>query len=172
MGVVKDPDNEQVLGQLIDQYGKDLFRLCCVYLNDASLAEDAVQETFIKAYNALKGFRGESSMRTWLMRIAMNVCHNMRRNSWFRYVDRRVALDALPLTVEDTQDMSIALLSEVMNLSRKEREVVWLYYYEDMKIREIADVLGVTAPAVSIRLSRARDRLRKALGEGGEKRHG
>ena len=171
MSVVKDPDNQQVLGQLIDQYGKDLFRLCCMYLRDASLAEDAVQETFLRAYKGLKDFRGESSMRTWLMHIATNVCRNMRRNAWFRYVDRRVAFDTLSLTVDGVSDVSIALLSEVMRLPRKEMEVVWLHYYEDMKLREIADVLGITASAVSIRLSHARDRLRRAL-EGGDKQYG
>ena len=172
MYVVADSEDELAMSQLIDEHGKDLFRLCCMCLRDTYLAEDAVQETFLRAFKGLKGFRGESSKRTWLVRIAVNVCRSMRGNAWFRHVDRRVALDELPLTVEGMPDGSITLLSEVMNLPRKEREAVWLYYYEDMKLREIAQVLGITTPAVSIRLSRARDRLRKALMEGEEGQHG
>ena len=167
MGVVKDPDNEQTLIRLIGTYEKSLLRLCCVSLRDASLAQDAVQETFLRAYRGLDGFRRESGERTWLVRIAMNVCRDMRRSAWFRYVDRRVTLDALQLAREDASDTSIALMTEVMRLPRKELEAVWLYYYEDMKLREIAQALGVSASAVGIRLSRARERLRRAL-EGGE----
>ena len=170
MGVVKDPDNEQTLNRLISEYERDLLRLCCVYLRDASLAQDAVQETFLKAYRGLDSFRRESSERTWLVHIAMNVCRDMRRSAWFRYVDRRVALEKLPLIAQDASDVSVALMTEIMRLPRREMEAVWLYYYEDMKLREIADALGVTTSAVGIRLSRARDRLRKAL-EGEEKKH-
>lgn len=170
MNVVKDPDNDQILCRLIGEHEKDLLRLCCVCLRDASLAQDAVQETFLRAYRALDGFRGESSERTWLVQIAVNVCRDMRRSAWFRYVDRRVAIEKLPLTTEGASDVSIALMTEIMRLPRREMEAVWLYYYEDMKLREIAQALGVTTSAVGIRLSRARERLRKAL-EGGEKNH-
>ena len=171
MGFVKEPDKDQTLSRLIGQYERELLRACCVYLRDASLAQDAVQETFLRAYRALGNFRGESSERTWLMSIAMNVCHDMRKSSWWRFVDRRVVLEELPLTVENASETSIALMSEVMRLPHKEREAVWLYYYEDMKLREIAQALEVTVSAVGLRLKRARARLRQALGEG-EEAHG
>ena len=57
--------------------------MCCVYLRDASMAEDAVQETFLKAYRALDSFKGDSSEKTWLYSIAMNVCRDMRRLAWY-----------------------------------------------------------------------------------------
>lgn len=75
MEVVKGPDNNvDLISQWIRTYEKDLLRLCCVYLKDVSLAEDAVQETFLKAYSHLPSFRGNSSPKTWLVRIAINVC--------------------------------------------------------------------------------------------------
>ena len=165
MGIVTDPDNQrkEKLSRLMEQYEQDLLRMCCVYLRDASMAEDAVQESFIKAYQALGSFRGKSSEKTWLYAIAMNVCRDMRRSAWFRYVDRRVDFDQLPIPVAPASDVSIALMSEVMRLPRKYMEVVWLHYYEDLSFREIGELLGVTVSAVSHRLAKAKRMLRGAL---------
>ena len=79
MEVVPGPDDnlENRLIFLMEKYEKDLLRMCCVYLRDISLAEDAVQETFLKAYKNLKDFRGDSNEKTWLMRIAVNTCKDM-----------------------------------------------------------------------------------------------
>lgn len=165
MGIVTDPDNakKERLSRLMEQYEKDLLRMCCVYLRDASMAEDAVQESFLKAYRALDSFQGMSSEKTWLYSIAMNVCRDMRRTAWFKYVDRRIDFDCLPIPVSPASDVSITLMSEVMRLPRKYMEVVWLHYYEDLSFREIGQLLGVTVSAVSHRMARAKRMLRGAL---------
>ena len=74
MEIVKGPSNshEAMLAHMVAQYEVMLLRTCYMYLRDRGLAEDATQETFLKAYKALDSFRGESSEKTWLMRIAMN----------------------------------------------------------------------------------------------------
>ena len=61
---------------LIDAYGDELLRLCLLYLGDRQLAEDAFQETMVKAWRALPGFRGESGAKTWLFHIAVNTCRD------------------------------------------------------------------------------------------------
>lgn len=169
MSMVTDPDNmkKEKLALLMNQYEKDLLRMCCVYLRDASMAEDAVQETFVKAYRALDSFRGTSSEKTWLYAIAMNVCRDIRRSSWYKYVDRRIDFDKLPIPVTPAMDASLALMGEVMRLPRKYMEAVWLYYYEDMNLEEIGRMLGVSPSAVSHRLIRAKAMLRSVL-EGDE----
>lgn len=165
MSMVKDPDmrRKEKLSRLMERYEKDLLRMCCVYLRDASMAEDAVQESFLKAYRALDGFRGECQEKTWLYGIAVNVCHDMRRTAWFRYVDRRIDFDRLPIPAKPASDVSIALMTEVMRLPAKCMEVVWLYYYEDMTQNEIGQLLGISAPAVCGRLGKAKQMLRSAL---------
>ena len=90
------------------------FGRAAVYLRDRDMAQDAVQETFLKAYKALGSFRSESTEKTWLYSIALNVCRDMRRSAWFRYVDRRVTLDHLPDPVEPVPDASIALVQEMI----------------------------------------------------------
>ena len=165
MNVVKGPDNgrEGLIRQMVDENQTALLRMCYLYLHDVQLAEDAVQETFIKAVRALDSFRREASLRTWLIRIAMRTCMDMRRSSWFRRVDRRVTPEMLPDQTGEATEADTALTLAVMNLPKKEREVILLYYYQDLTMKEIASTLGVTQPTVSYRLSRAREKLRREL---------
>lgn len=164
---VPDSSREENLRRLMALHKNDLMRLCYVYLRDAALAEDAVQETFIKAYQALDRFRSGSSERTWLTRIAINTCKDMKRNSWFRLFDRRVTLDQLPepvgscLTPDDGQ-----LMEDILNLPDREKDVVLMYYYQGMSVREIGEALDLAVSTVSKRLDKARQRLRGML-EGG-----
>lgn len=165
MSVVKGPDSEreESIRQMIGVNQTALLRMCYLYLHDVQLAEDAVQETFIKALRAWDSFRGESSVRTWLTRIAMRTCMDMRRGFWFRHVERRVTPELLPDRAQEAEEDESALTLAVMNLSKKEREVVLLYYYQDLNMKEIAETLGVTQPTVSYRLRRAKEKLRTEL---------
>jgi RNA polymerase sigma factor (sigma-70 family) len=166
MGVVMGPDNvrEEALRRLMTQYKNDLMRMSCAFLKDTSLAEDAVQETFVKAYQAMATFRGDSSEKTWLMRIVLNTCRNIRRDSWFRFVDRSITPDTLPLQAASDRDS--ALLGTVMSLPYRYKEVVLLYYYQGMTLQEISEVMTVAVSTVSTRLKKARERLYNEL-EGG-----
>ena len=137
--------------------------MCCLYLRDAELAKDAVQETYLKAYRALDGFRGECAEKTWFMRIAINTCRDMRRSAWFRHMDRRVTPDMLPAAFLPFEEADEELLLAVMALPVKLRETVLLYFYQDMCVKEIAESLGLSSSAVSVRLDRAKKKLRIAL---------
>ena len=165
MSVVKGPDKlrEEKLHQMIDKYEKDLIRMCCAYLRDLSMAEDAVQETFLKAYKGLDSFRGNSSEKTWLIRIAINVCNDIRRNSWFRFIDQKIDVERLQIPKWEQNDVSISLMMEIMRLPRKYMEAILLYYYEDMKVAEIAEMLGISDTVISRRLKKAREMLKGML---------
>ena len=168
MEVVTGPNDirEETLCRLMAQYKNDLMRMCIACLRDAALAEDAVQETFLKAYRALPAFRGDSSEKTWLMRIAINTCRSMRRDRWFRFVDRSVALDTLPVKAADSADRE--LVDAIMRLPFRLKEVVLLYYYQGMTMQEIAGILDVAASTVSNRIKKACERLHCDL-KGGNK---
>ena len=165
MDGVKGPGNrpEERISQMIKTYEKDLLRLCRVYLKEESLAEDAMQETFIKAYKNLHTFRGDSSEKTWLFRIAINVCRDMQRTSWFRNISRMVSLDSVQIQQPQKSEISHALMDEIMRLPKKYREVILLYYYEDMKQNEIAEILGVSVTTVCRRIEKARELLKDML---------
>lgn len=94
---------EAELARMMEQYGARLAAVCALMLGDRDLAQDIVQETFIRAYQRLECFRGErqESERAWLTSIAVNLCKNERKKSWFRFIDRKTPIDALNLPTED-----------------------------------------------------------------------
>lgn len=163
MEVVKGPDSEKELTRLMEAYEVPLLRLCAAYLRDRQLAEDAAQDTFIKAYRHLHELKDAGSEKSWLMRIAVNTCRDYRRQSWFKYVDRRVALDSLPEPAWDPTPEQSALSLAVMGLPRKYLDVTLLYYFQNMSTKEISSALGIPQRTVSSRLMRAREKLRIEL---------
>ncbi len=160
-----DPATEQSFTELVSEYQTSLLRMCYLNLHDAGLAEDAVQETFVKAYRTLPSFRGESSMRTWLMRIAINTCRDMQRGSWLKHISRTVTLDQLAEPSESFPEDALAVNMEIARLPVKLRETVLLYYYQGMGIGEVAEALGIAVSSASERLKRAKEQLRFALKE-------
>ena len=163
MDDVKGPDTPECFEQIVSEYQTQLRRLCCVLLKDVHLAEDAVQETFLKAYRSMEQFRKESSEHTWLTRIAVNTCKSMYRSGWFRHVDRSITPDMMigrPAPVDSEDD---ELTAEIMNLPVKLREVALLCWLQGMTYDEAAETLGISRQAVGSRLNRARKKLRFAL---------
>ena len=154
---------EQTLIQMVNDYQSALKNLCYMILHDEALAEDAVQETFIKAYKGLARFRGDCGEKTWLMRIAVNVCRDLQRSGWFRHVDRRVSPDMMPDQAAGPDGESEDLAQEIVALPDKYKEVVLLRYYHDMTIKDIAQTLGIAPSSVFARLKRAEKKLRVSL---------
>ena len=153
------------LERLMEQYGSSLLRMCALYLKDADLAQDAVQETFIRAYRHIEDYRGESSERTWLMAIAINVSRDMLRTAWFRHQSRSTDIDTLPEKPAEFEFPDNTVLTEVMHLPAKYREVVLLRYYEGLKLKEVASALGLSDGRVRSRLNKANELLRDRLKE-------
>ena len=155
--------SEMELRRLMDAYGDGLLRVCLLYLKDYALAEDAVQETFLRAYKGFSGFEGRSSEKTWLTSIAINVCKNMLRSPWRRHVVGEEALEYIQSIDPEMPDPTVA--RAIMKLPRDQRSAVILHYLQGMKLREIADMLEIPLQTVSSRLSRAREKLRAELKE-------
>ena len=152
--------SEHDLTRMMQAYGTQLLRLCTLYLKDRALAEGAVQETFVRAWRA--DFRGECSEKTFLTRIAINVCKNYLRTPWHT---RRAAAALLDQLTTHSPDADDTLLRAVLSLSQAHRAVILLYYYQGFSVAEIADILSVPSPTVSTRLFRAREKLRLMLKE-------
>ena len=151
--------------ELIDQHGDDILRLCLLYMGERQLAEDAFQETFVRAWRHLSAFRGESSAKTWLSHIAVNVCRDMLRTPWLRM--RRSARSVEEMEHLPAPDAAPRheLMDAIRALPDKYREVIVLVYAQDMKLREAAAQLRLPVPTVSTRLRRARARLAQLLSE-------
>lgn len=162
---MSDPEREATLETWLEAYGDMIARTCCLYLNDRALAEDAAQETFIRAWRRMEQFeaRGGASVQTWLVSIALNVCRSTRRSAWFRRVDRSVTPEHIPAGT-DMPDRT--LLLTVHGLPADLREVVLLRYFHGMNLDEIANTLGIARSTAHHRLQKALRKLRVDM-EGG-----
>lgn len=156
---------EKRLAQWITEYGNAVWRTCYVYLADAAEAEDAMQDTFLKAWSAMAQFEGRNgaSERTWLMRIAMNVCADYRRSRWFRHVDRTKVLSDIPEGASAVLPEDRSLMDDILRLPPKYKQVILLYYYQEMTMEETAKVLGCSRSSVFHRLKKAQKILKEAL---------
>ena len=105
--------------------------------------------------------RNGSSVKTWIIRIAINTCKNYQNSAWHRRVDKRKMVEELPAARVSQE--SRAIFMEVMELPDKLRQVVILYYYHDMNMAEVGDILKISRSAVQHRLKKAHALLRKEL---------
>ena len=158
---------EEELIRLMDTYGGMLFSLCRMMLRDHYRAQDAVQDTFIKVYRRIEQIPDIQNEKAWLIRIAINVCRDTLRSSWFRNLVQAVDLEDLPeLPTPQEADNDTGVLDFVQQLSRKEREVVLLHYWQNLSPEEIASTLHINRATVYRRLDRARIHLKLTI-EGG-----
>lgn len=155
-------DRQDTLARLMEEHGDRLYRLCLLLLRDPHLAEDAVQDTFFRAWRS-GGFRGESGEKTWLTAIAVNVCRDYRRLYWYRKrLDSEELLEQIPAP-PDAEPQDDEILRQVFALAPKYREPVLLYYWQELTVPEIAALLHEKENTVSTRLRRARAQLKQTL---------
>ena len=154
---------------LFDRYRDAIHRLFLQRTGNAEDADDLLQETFIKAYDHIDELLSGKieSTKAWLMRIAVNTCKDTLRSSWMRHIDNRQEIEALPLSIASCAEERLALTPAIMALAPKHREIVLLYYYQDMSLRACAQVLGISAPTATRRLQQAQKKLRIQLEERG-----
>ena len=112
------------LAGLLEEHGDHLLRLCTLYLGDRSQAEDAVQDTFLRALRAWPGFRGDCAVETWLVRIAINVCKRQLRSPWRLLRAPQESLDSLRMEGPEPPDDT--LVRAIQALPPKYREVIIL----------------------------------------------
>ena len=151
------------LNQAITRWEKQILHLCFAYLGDIALAEDAVQETFFKAWKHYGGFRGEAGEKTWLMRIAMNTCRDLLKSSWTRNTDRSVTPDLLPEGSVPFEERDDTVTRAVMSLPPRLREVTLLRWYQGLSLEEMTRVLHLPRSTVNYRLKKAKTMLKGKL---------
>ncbi len=173
--------NPEAFDALVCRYSSDVFSLLYRLTQNSDEAADLTQETFISALTAVKGFRGESGLRTWLFRIAIN--HSRNRFRWWkrRKRDQTISLDAeigqsetrvletladngqSPEEVVIANELERALLGALNTLPEVFREAIILCDIEGLAYDEISDTLGINIGTVKSRIARGREDLRRKL---------
>ncbi len=158
----QDPRREW-LDEAISRWEKPLLRLCFAYLGDTALAEDAVQETFLKAWKSFFRFRGNASEKTWLTRIAINTCKDLKKSAWSRNTDRSVTPDQIPGGSIPFDERDDTVTRAVMSLEPRLKEVTLLHWYQGLSLHEMVQVLRIPRSTVNFRLKKAKAILKKEL---------
>jgi RNA polymerase sigma-70 factor (ECF subfamily) len=156
---------------LMERYEKKLLRYGRKFLSDKENVTDAVQEIFIKTYQGMKSFDTSQRFSPWIYRIAHNMFVNaIKKNSRnpvsFIDFDTLIAHPAYDDTApadREQKEMRVLIDKGLGGLAPNYREIIVLYYLEEMSYREIADILRVPIGTVGIRLKRAKDALKKQL---------
>lgn len=143
-------------------FGDRVFSTAFSVTGNREDADDVVQDTFLKYWDAKQDFTDENHIRAWLLRVAVNRARDMLRSFWRRKkVPWEDYMEELPF--EEPEDKS--LFEAVMELPRKYRVAIHLHYYEDLSVSEIAEILHTTEGTVKSRLSRGRKLLKTKLME-------
>ena len=155
--------------ELVRAYQDRVYNLCRYMLRDPRDGQDAAQDVFLKAYRALGGFKPDSSLYTWIYRIAVNTCLDYKRKSRREALKHKSLAEASrsaepfsPQTHE-SKDAAEAIQQALASLKEQSRAVIVLREIEELSYEEIAQVLNISVGAVKSRVSRAREELRHIL---------
>lgn len=157
--------------QIMESYGEDVWQYAFFITKKHDLADDIAQEVFIKAYKAIASFRGESTLKTWLLKITRNCAYTQLRKSFFRHslLMQNVNDSSESLSAEEQyleKEFVHDIWSKVMQLSRKYREVIVLSAHYHLTMEEMAETLQISTATIKTRLHRARKALFKKMKEG------
>ncbi|WP_102262488.1 sigma-70 family RNA polymerase sigma factor [Mesobacillus jeotgali] len=162
----------EAIDEIMTRYGKEILQLTFSYVKNKQIAEDLTQEIFVKCYKSLHTYSGKSKFRTWLWRIASNHCKDYLK-SWYNKnvfttdyqpIYDSLQSDSVEQTVIQYEDDG-QLAAAVMELPVNYREVIYLFYFEEMSIKEISAVTEVKENTIKTRLKRAKELLKERLEE-------
>lgn len=159
--------------EIMNIYGDEIKRLVFSYVNNEVDAEDVTQEVFVTVYQKLHTYQGDSSLKSWIYSIAINKSKDYLR-SWHsrnqKLLNKIKNSGNLLVVSKETpeketikQDESDILFEKIMDLPIKYREVIILYYYKELSLKEISNILGQRLPTIQTRLFRARKKLKDLL---------
>ncbi len=145
------------------EYGPKVYRLCLGYTNDADWAKDLVQDTFIQVWKNLNRFRGDSSIGTWIFRIAVNIClRQVNRNNKIKSVQlsENIGLE----NPEDNREEIENLRTCIAGLEHTDRLIITMVL-EDIPYSEIAGILGISEGNLRVKIHRVKKILLKKFNE-------
>ena len=159
------PESDLSFDELYDRFATDVLRVAYYYLGDRQRAEDVTQDVFVR-YLQHRPVLFAGREKSWLLKVALNRCRDLWRSAWLKKVVLgHPSFELFPADDEIGRSAdSIALAEAVNSLPQDFREVVLLHYYQGYGVSEIAGMLDIAEGTVSSRLSRARSKLEKELG--------
>ncbi|MEW9052606.1 MAG: sigma-70 family RNA polymerase sigma factor [Neobacillus sp.] len=165
-------DKKMALKILMKDYGEEIKRLIYTYTKNWSSADDLSQEVFVSVYSHLDQFERKSSVRSWIYSIAINRSKDYLKSWHYRNMQ---LLEKLPLGKGSStetpehhllmEDESREMMQKIFSLPIKYREVIILFYYKELSIKEMSDLLQLSESVIKTRLHRGREKLRLTFSE-------
>ena len=155
--------SEQEVNRAIDLYSDTIRRICMIHLKNSADTEDIFQTVFLKYALSHEDFESDEHEKAWLIRVAINACKDLLKSFW----KRTVALDEIIEQPSQISPDHKEVLEAVLSLPTRYRDVVYLHYYEDYTVPEIAQILHKNVNTVYTLLTRSKQMLQKKL-EGDE----
>ena len=157
-------DNRDAFGRLVEAYQPRVRRfLLNLTMGDEMLTDDLAQETFIKAYVGIRGFKGLSSFGTWLYRIAYNEFYSHTRRHHEEHVEDIARLGDVSTAANDAIDASMTVQEAMARLSENERVAITLFYIEDQPLKQVAKIMRMPEGTVKSLVYRAKDKMRQFI---------
>ncbi len=158
--------NEQAFEKFVRKYYSQILQYCKYHCFDMEYAEDLTQETFLKFFAQLQSYYHIGKVKNYLYTIAGNLCKNIAKKKKDTPVEQEV-LEQEPgfCDVMERTETKIYIESALEELSPELREIIILFYFQECRLTEIADILQISLPLVKYRLKRAREELKKSLGK-------
>ena len=153
---------EETFEQVVRRYGDMLYRVAFHALRNRADAEDVTQTVLLRLYQQGGRFDSEEHRKHWLLRVAVNESRRLVCSPWFH---RRVPLEEYAQSLGMESPQETGLFQAVMGLPKKYRVPLYLYYYEGYPVKEVAALCGLKESTAQTRLQRARERLKKELGD-------
>lgn len=157
---------QAVYATIVDRYKRYVYTIAFKVLLDSADAEEAAQDAFVKTFHYLKGFNRQSKFSTWLYRIAFNtaITHKRRQRKQHRSLDDfDVGVHAQGEGYMEHRDKSRFLDLALSRLGELDRTALTLFYLKEFSLEEIADIMGIQANTIKVRIHRARQRVAEEL---------
>ncbi len=165
--------DSSAIERFVQTYQQDVYRLAFSILDESGEADDATQESLLAALRGLASYHGESSLKTWLFSITVNICRTRlqrQKRIWRlrRILGGMVRVQSVPSVEENViaHESEEALWRAIHNMDERHRIPVVLRYYHDLSVAEIASILAIPEGTVHSRLNTARRQLHAVLKEG------
>ncbi len=154
---------EEIFTKAVQRNSQRLYLIALSFVKNAHDAEDILQNVFLKMWKYPKPFSDSVHLDKWLTTVCVNESKNYIKRPFRQHCD----IDDCVFVSSDDTDSALKadLYRVVMQLSKKERTVIHLFYYEDLSVKDIAKMLKMNESAVKTRLNRARNKLKQRLGD-------
>ena len=152
----------QAFGELYEMFSKDMYRFAWYYTGERYLAEEAVSEAALSAFENIPSLKKASSFKPWLFKILYNECKRQQKSKIIS-VSFCESTDEEKEYITGDADEAIALKNALKKLSDEEREILILYYSCGYSSKEISSITGIRASTLRSKISRATEKLRKLL---------